>query len=78
MTKNPEYDSGWEFKSIFHHTYKIVIENDSIKLKINPNGNLYILVEDESYSIPDNIMKCLEGVNIKKVCGKYFEKIYIV
>lgn len=70
--------SGWKFQNKFHHTYKIVVEDNKVKLKFNPHASLYILICEETYSIPDDIMECLNGINIEIVRGVHFDKVYIV
>ena len=69
---------GWKFQNKFHHTYKIVVEDNKVKLKFNPHASLYILTDEETYSIPDDIMECLNGINIEIVRGAHFDKVYIV
>ena len=69
---------GWKFQNKFHHTYKIVVEDNKVKLKFNPHASLYILTDEETYSIPDDIMECLNGINIEIVRGIHFDKVYMV
>lgn len=69
---------GWKFQNKFHHTYKIVTEDGKVKLKFNPHASLYILIDEDTYSIPDDIMECLNGINIEIVHGVHFDKVYIV
>ena len=78
-TKTEEDEGhGWKFQNKFHHTYKIVVEDNKVKLKFNPHASLYILTDEETYSIPDDIMECLNGINIEIVRGIHFDKVYMV
>ena len=78
VPKTEDEGNGWKFQSKFHHTYKIVVEDNKVKLKFNPHASLYILTDEETYSIPDDIMECLNGINIEIVRGVHFDEVYIV